>query len=165
MPIAVNPAAHNASTAEVDASTLLPTRAELIEHLDERAAVADEQTATLVLVGLLRRDDGWPTPASTLATITGFFARSIRGEDHLARSGPTEFALVFTGPVNAAEAAATRLVAAVSAAGVPGLSAAAGIAGLAPGVSGGEVHRRATLCLAAARSVGGGQVITYSGTR
>ena len=151
--------------ADVDATTLLPSRADLIERLGERVTTADDAPVALVLLGLLRREDGWPTPPSTLSVVTSTLARDIRGSDWLARSGPTEFALLFDGPVHAAEVAATRLVAAVSAARLPGLSAAAGVAPLTPRATGSEIHRRATLCLAAARSIGGGQVITYSGAR
>ena len=100
-----------------------------------------------------------------LGQLTRMFAGSIRGDDWLARSGPTEFAFVLNGPASTAGAAATRLVAAVSAEAIPGMSAAAGIAALIPDATAGELHRRATLCLAAARSIGGGQVITYSGSR
>jgi hypothetical protein len=45
------------------------------------------------------------------------------------------------------------------------LSASAGVAALEPGLAASEVLRRATLCLATARTIGAGQVITYSGTR
>jgi hypothetical protein len=38
-------------------------------------------------------------------------------------------------------------------------------AGLGSDASPSEVHRRAALCLTAARSIGGGRVIRYSGTR
>ena len=163
MPITANPVAPH--SPDVDASTLLPTRAELIERLAQQVSSADDRPATLVLVGLLRRDDGWPIPGSVLGQLTSVFASAIRADDWLARSGPTEFAVIFEGTAEAAEAAATRLIAAVSAQGIPGMSAAAGLAGLSGGVTGSEVHRRATLCLAAARSIGGGQVIKYRGTR
>ncbi|MEU2349069.1 GGDEF domain-containing protein [Modestobacter sp. NPDC049651] len=163
MPITTHPIARDTFT--VDASTLLPTRADLVVRLDERVRSADDQPATLVLVGLLRRDDGWPIPGSVLGQLTSVLASSVRGDDWIARSGPTEFAVVFDGSAEAAEAAATRLIAAISAQGIAGMSAAAGLAGLTVDITGSEVHRRATLCLAAARSVGGGQVIKYSGTR
>ena len=149
----------------VDAATLLPTRAELFERLDERMGNADRSPATLVLLGLRRRDDGWPTPASTLGAVSALVTRSLRGDDWLARSGPDEFAVVLDGSADSAETTALRLAAAVAATGVPGLSAAAGIAALAPDLTAGEVHRRADLCLTAARSVGAGRVIRYRGTR
>ena len=163
MPITTNPVTSDAPA--VDASVLLPTRAELIERLADHVPVAAQRPATLVIVGLLRRDDSWPIPGSVLGRLTQLFAGSIRGDDWLARSGPTEFAFLLNGPGSAAGAAATRLVAAVSAEGIPGMSAAAGVAALTPDTTAGELHRRATLCLAAARSIGGGQVITYSGSR
>ena len=72
---------------------------------------------------------------------------------------------MLNGPRATAAAAATRLVAAVSAEGFPGMSAAAGLAALTSDAPAGELHRRATLCLAAARSIGSGQVISYRGTR
>ena len=148
-----------------DAATLLPTRAELFVRLGERMDGADESPAVLLLIGLVRRDDSWPTPASTLGTVTALVARSLRGEDWLARSGPSEFAVVLDGTADSAETAALRLTAAVAATGIEGLTAAAGIAPLQAGLSASEVHRRATLCLTAARTVGAGQVIRYRGAR
>jgi GGDEF domain-containing protein len=154
-----------ADARAVDASTLLPTRADLLERLGERLTTVDQRPATLVIVGLLRRDDGWPIPGSVLGLLTSTLASAVRGDDWLARSGPTEFAVLLDSPAATAEAAAIRLVAAVSRLDVVGMSAAAGVAALAVDSTASEVHRRATLCLATARSIGGGQVITYSGSR
>ncbi|WP_369131515.1 GGDEF domain-containing protein, partial [Modestobacter roseus] len=166
MPIALNPVAPESSQLDAaDAITLLPPRAALFDRISERAVSTDRAPATLVLIGLLRRDTGWPMPGSQLDQIAAMFSRSVRGDDWLARSGPTEFAFLLDGLSPDAEIAAHRLVDAVANEGVPGLTAAAGIAGLSPEAPAGEVHRRATLCLTAARSVGGGQVIRYSGTR
>ncbi|WP_222262119.1 hypothetical protein [Modestobacter marinus] len=151
--------------AAVDAVTLLPTRVHLLERITERAPTSADAPAALVLVGLLRRDDGRPLPGSDLDRIAGLLSRSTRGDDWLARSGPTEFAVLLDGAAADAETAAHRLVAAVAAAGVGGLTACAGIAGISPEASAGEVHRRAILCLTAARSVGGGRVLRYSGSR
>jgi GGDEF domain-containing protein len=148
-----------------DAATLLPTRAELFVRLGERMDAASDSPAVLLLLGLLRSDDSWPAAASTLSAVTALVARSLRGDDWLARSGPSEFAVVLDGSADNAETAALRLTAAVAATGIEGLSAAAGIAPLQSGLSSSEVHRRATLCLTAARSVGAGQVIRYRGTR
>ena len=114
-----------------------------------------------MVIGLLRRDDGWPTPQSTLAQVTTLLARSLRGDDWLARSGPAEFVVVLTGPATGAHTAAERLVAAVEALGIPGLTAAAGVAPLTADLTAGEVLRRATLSLTAARRVGAGTVIRY----
>ncbi|MGY1856589.1 hypothetical protein [Modestobacter sp. SYSU DS0290] len=148
-----------------DAVTLLPPRAVLFDRITERAVSTDRAPATLVLIGLLRRDNGWPMPGPQLDQVAAMFSRSVRGDDWLARSGPTEFAFLLGGLSPDAEIAAHRLVDAVANEGIPGLTAAAGIAGLSPETSPDEVHRRATLCLTAARSVGAGQVIRYSGTR
>ena len=149
----------------VDAATLLPTRADLFLRLDELLRTADRSPVVLVLLGLLRKDEGWPTPASTLGEVTALVARSLRGDDWLGRSGPGEFAVVLNGTADSAETAAFRLAAGVAQTRVAGLAAAAGIATLEAGLSAGEVHRRANLCLTAARSVGAGAVIRYRGTR
>jgi hypothetical protein len=45
--------------------------------------------------------------------------------------------------------------------GIPGLTAAAGLAPLAPGLSAGEALRRATVSLTAARRVGSGTVVQH----
>jgi GGDEF domain-containing protein len=126
---------------------------------------ANESPAVLVLLGLLRKDDSWPTPASTLGAVTALVAGSLRGNDRLARSGPSEFAVALNGSADSAETAALRLTAGMAATGIEGLTAAAGIAPLQAGLTAGEVHRRTTLCLTAARTVGANQVIRYRGTR
>jgi GGDEF domain-containing protein len=160
-PLPAAPAARTDDAAVADVTALLPTREVLLQRLAERAPTADDAPATLLIVGLLRRDDGWPTPAATIAQVTSLLARSLRGDDWLGSSGAAEFAVVLDGPVHAAETAGGRLVAAVTALGVPGLSAAAGIAPLAGDVAAAEVFRRATLSLTAARRVGPGTVIRY----
>jgi GGDEF domain-containing protein len=169
MPIAANPVVVEVPAQPdleaTDAITLLPTRAHLFDRLEERMPSSDERPATLVLVGLLRRDTGWPMSGSHLGAVAAALSARARGDDWLARSGPAEFAVLLGTPAHHAETAADRLLEVVAGAGVPGLSACAGIAGLAPDASPSEVHRRATLCLTAARSVGGGRVIRYSGTR
>ena len=169
MPIAANSIASEElpplTSAAPDAITLLPTRATLLEHLAERTPSSDDAPAALVLVGLLRRDTGWPMPGAHLDQVAAALSANMRGDEWLARSGPTEFAVVLNTATHHAETAATRLLAVVAEAGVPGLTACAGIAGLSPDAPPTEVHRRATLCLTAARSVGSGRVIRYSGTR
>lgn len=168
MPIAAHPAPGvlpPLSPEAPDAITLLPTRATLLERLAELTPASEVTPATLLLVGLLRRDTGWPMPGSDLDQVAAALSANVRGDDWLARSGPAEFAIVLNSPAHHAETAARRLLGVVAGAGVPGLTACAGIAGLAPDASPSEVHRRATLCLTAARSVGGGRVIRYSGTR
>jgi GGDEF domain-containing protein len=146
-------------------TALLPTRAELLDRLAEEMPSADSRPRTLLLVGLRRRDDGWPIPPAALARITTLMANGLRGEDWLARSGPTEFAVLVAGPLPGAQAAADRMLAAINAEAVHGMSAAAGLAALVPGLAASEVLRRATLCLTTARTMGAGRVITYSGTR
>lgn len=102
---------------------------------------------------------------SHLDRVAGALSANLRNDDWIARSGPTEFAVLLNGSAHDAETAATRLIEVVAGAGVPSLTACAGIAGLSPDVSATEAHRRATLCLTTARSVGGGPVIRHSVTR
>ena len=169
MPIAANPVAYEVvpphAPDATDAITLLPTRATLLDRLAERTPSSDQAPATLVLVGLLRRDNGWPMPGSHLDLVAAALSANMRGDDWLARSGPSEFAILLSSAAHHAETAADRLLEVVTKAGVPGLTACAGIAGLGSDATPTEVHRRATLCLTAARSVGGGRVIRYSGSR
>lgn len=149
------------AAAVADVTVLLPSREDLLARLAERLPSADQSPATLLVVGLLRRDDGWPTPAPTLAAVTMLLARSLRGDDWLGGAGAAEFAIVLSGPESAAEVAAARLTAAVAGLGTPGLSAAAGIAQLNAGLPAQEIFRRATLSLTAARRVGPATVIRY----
>jgi GGDEF domain-containing protein len=149
------------ATASADATSLLPSRDALLERLDQRLPLTVRTTATLMVIGLLRRDDGWPTSQSTLAAVTTLLARSLRGDDYLAKSGPGEFVVLLSGPADAAEPAATRLVAAISELGVEGLTAAAGVAQLAPGLSAIEMLRRGLVSLTSARRAGAGTVIRY----
>jgi hypothetical protein len=151
--------------AAADVAALLPPRAAVLDRLSEQLPAADEWPTSLLVVGLLRRDDSWPLSADTMSAVTTLLARSLRGDDWLGRSGPAEFVVHMAGPVSAAQTAATRLLGAVGRLGIPGLSAAAGIAALSSNISAAEVLRRATLCLTTARTIGPAQVITYSGTR
>jgi GGDEF domain-containing protein len=144
-----------------DVTSLLPPRGVVLDHVAERLPSADTQPATLFIIGLLRRDDGRPTAQSTLVQVTSLLARSLRGEDWLGSSGPAEFVVLLSGTETAAKTAAERLVRAVAALEIPDLSATAGIAALACGLDAGEVFRRATLSLTAARQVGPGTVIRY----
>jgi GGDEF domain-containing protein len=150
-----------ATDAVADVTSILPTRETVLDRLAERMPMADQQAGTLLILGLLRRDDGWPTPRSTLAAVTSLLARSVRGDDWLASSGPAEFVVLMWGPVGAAETVAERLITAVADLDIPGLAASAGIAGLAPGLVPGEVLRRATLSLTAARQQGPHSVVPY----
>lgn len=160
-PTGPGPSAGSDDAAVADVSVLLPTREDLLDRLAGRLPSADRDPATLLIVGLLRRDDGWPTPATTLSAVTVLLARSLRGDDWLGGSGAAEFAIVLSGPGGAAEVAGRRLTDAVSALGIPGTSAAAGIAPLSPDLNAHEVFRRATLSLTAARQVGPTTVIHY----
>jgi GGDEF domain-containing protein len=148
-------------TTVADVTALLPAREAVLARLADQLPSTDGAPATLLIVGLLRRDDGWPTPQNTLVHVTTLLARSLRGDDWLASSGPAEFVVVMGGSITGAETAAARLVAAVDALGIPGLSAAAGLAPLSPELSAGEALRRATVSLTAARRVGPGTVVQH----
>jgi GGDEF domain-containing protein len=169
MPIAAHRVAHEVlpqlASEAIDAVTMLPSRAALLERLGDRTATSDLYPAVLVLVGLLPRDTGWPMPGSVLDRVAGALSADLRSDDWLARSGATEFAVLIDGSAHDGETAANRLIATVARAAVPGLTASAGIAALSPDASPTEVHRQATLCLTTARSVGGGRVIGYRGSR
>ncbi|MGY2003601.1 hypothetical protein [Blastococcus sp. SYSU DS1024] len=147
--------------AAADVTALLPSREALLQRLAEELPAAARQPTSLIALGLLRRDDGWPAPPGTMAQVTMLLARSIRGDDWVASCGPADFGIVLAGPVAAAQTAATRLVSAVLALGIPGVHAAAGIAPVDPALRAGEIFRRATLSLTAARRVGAGTVIRY----
>jgi GGDEF domain-containing protein len=150
-----------ATPAVDDVTTLLPSREVLLHQLAERMPTAGTQPATLFILGLLRRDDGRPIAQATLARVTSLLARSLRGDDWLGSSGPAEFAVLLSATETAAKTAAERLVRAVAGLEVPGMSATAGIAALAPELRADEVFRRATLSLTSARRVGPGAVIRY----
>ncbi len=143
-----------------DVTVLLPQRDAVLENLAARLPTADTQPSALIVIGLLRRDDGWPAPQPALSAVTSFLARSLRGDDWLGSIGATEFGILLAGNASAAEAAATRLVHTVGAS-VPDMTAAAGIAPLASGLGAAEVLRRAMLSLTAARRLGGDTVLTY----
>lgn len=146
--------------AVADVTVLLPTREALLERLAERLH-SPGAPATLLIVGLLRRDDGWPLAATTLASVTSLLAHSLRGEDWLGSPGTGDFAIVLDGSETAAEIAATRLTSAVAALGIDGLTAAAGIAPLTADLPASEVFRRANLSLTAARRIGPETVLRY----
>jgi len=156
----IAPSFPTSAVAPADVTALLPSREALLDRLAEQLA-APTVPATLVVVGLLRRDDGWPTAQTTLASVTTLLAASLRGDDWLGKSGPGEFTVVLAGPVTAAETAAARLVAAVPTLGVAALTAAAGIAPLTAGITATEVLRRALVSLTAARRAGAGTVILH----
>lgn len=144
-----------------DVTTLLPSREALLEHLQERLRRTVRTSASVMVIGLVRSDAGWPTAQSTLAEVTTVLARSLRGGDYLAKSGPGEFVVVLSGPVDAAVSAAGRLVDSIASIGIPELTAAAGVAPLAAELTAPEVLRRGLVSLTAARRVGAGTVIRH----
>ena len=151
-------------SAVADVTTLLPAREAVLARLAEQLTATDgTPAATLLIIGLLRRDDGWPTPAATVTQVTALLARSLRGEDWLGSSGQAEFVIVMSGSPVGAHTAAHRLVTAIEGLGVPGLSAAAGIAQLGADLTAGEALRRAMLSLTAARRVGPGGGVRLRG--
>jgi GGDEF domain-containing protein len=121
MTIAPGSRALTAPVPGADDTSLLPTRETVLDRLTERLPVSNHQAGTLLLLGLLRRDDGWPTPQGTLAEITSLLARSVRAHDWLASAGPAEFVVLMWGPVDAAETVAERLIRAVADLHIPGL--------------------------------------------
>jgi GGDEF domain-containing protein len=144
-----------------DVTSLLPPREVVLDRLAERTLSVHARPATLFILGLLRKDDGRPTEQSTVARVTSLLASSLRADDLLGSSGPAEFVVVLDGTETAAKTAAERLVRAVAALEIDGLSATAGIAPMVPGLTADEVFRRATLSLTSARRVGPGTVIRY----
>src|SRR4051812_20973475 len=146
------------------ADSLLPGPAALLDRLTGFLTDPLAPPATLAVIGLLRRDDGWPTSPAVQATVTGLLAGGLRADDWLAREGAAEFAVLIDGDVDAAEVAVRRMVGAVGGV-ISGIEAAAGVAGLERGLDATEVRRRALLCLAAARTQGSGVIIRYRGTR
>ncbi|SDP15868.1 GGDEF domain-containing protein, diguanylate cyclase (c-di-GMP synthetase) or its enzymatically inactive variants [Klenkia soli] len=153
-----------AGTAQSLDAALLPGPTALHHRIEERLATAAEQPACLVVVGLLRKDTGWPLASGALTTVTALLAGALRDDDWLAREDHTEFAVVVNGSPTAADAVAARLTGVVTGA-VTGLHACAGVAVLEPGLTAHEVERRAVLCLDAARHRGPNGVVRYSGTR
>jgi diguanylate cyclase with GGDEF domain len=144
---------------------MLPPRAAVLDRLAELRPGSAERPVSLLIVGLRRRDDGWPIPPAALDEVTMRLARGLREDDWLGRCGPTEFVVLVAGPAAAAEGAAARLVESIDTEQIRHMTAAAGVAALAPELSADEVLRRAMVSLTTARSLGAGQVVAYSGTR
>ncbi|WP_448642046.1 hypothetical protein [Geodermatophilus sp. URMC 63] len=161
----VAPVAPPAAAVEDGCAALLPGRVTVLTELAGRLADPARRPGALLVVGLLRRDDTWPTAASALDATTRLVAASLRGDDWIGRSGPTEFAVLVEGSPSDADTVAARLTTQVASLGFPGLGAGAGIAVLEHGVAATETLRRATLSLTTARSGGAGTVIRYSGVR
>jgi GGDEF domain-containing protein len=149
---------------ETSAAPLLPAREAVLARLGEQLRSASEtepRTGTLLIVGLLRRDDGWPLSERTRTAVTSMLARSLRGEDWFGSSGPTEFAVLTDAPPVAAGPMAERLVAGIARLGIAGLCGAAGTVPLAGDADAAELLRRATLSLTTARQTGPGTVVHY----
>ncbi|MGY1631550.1 hypothetical protein ACI784_07575 [Geodermatophilus sp. SYSU D01186] len=138
-----------------DVTSLLPGPDAVLAHLAQRLAAVDDVPGCLVVLRV--REPGDAAPAS-LAAATSIIARSVRGDDWLGRTGPHEFALVLSGGLGGAMAAAARVVGAVSELGSTGLGVCAGVSVLEPGVPAGEVLHRAYAGLAAATAAGTGAV-------
>jgi GGDEF domain-containing protein len=157
--LAAVPAVDESAVAE--RTTLLPAREAVLARLAEQLPTTDGTPVTLLIIGLMRRDDGRPTEPGALTRVTKLLANSLRAEDWLGSSGPAEFVIVMASPAVGGRVAADRLVAAIAALEVPGLSAAAGIAPLAAHLDPDEALRRATVTLTAARRVGPGTVVQH----
>jgi GGDEF domain-containing protein len=148
--------------AEISTLPLLPARAVVLARLGEQlASRSGEVRGTLLVVGLLRRDDGWPLAERTRNVVTAMLARSLRGDDWFGSTGATEFAVLTDAPPVAAAAMAERLVAGIARLGVAGLCGAAGLVPLAGDADAAELLRRATVSLTTARRTGPGTVAHY----
>ena len=147
--------------AEISAVPLLPAREAVLARLDEQLSSEGRAGGTVLVVGLLRRDDGWPLSERTRDVVTTMLARSLRGEDWFGSSGATEFAVLTDIPPVAADSMAERLVAGIARLGIAGLCGAAGLAPLAGDVDAAELLRRATVSLTTARRTGPGTVVHY----
>jgi len=146
-------------TVEVAALPLLPGREAVLARLAEQ--LAGRRSGTLLVVGLLRRDDGWPLSERTRTAVTAMLARSLRGEDWFGTSGQADFAVLTDAPPVAAESMAERLIAGVARLGIAGLCGAAGTAPMAGDADAAELLRRATGALGTARRTGPGTVVGY----
>lgn len=147
--------------AEVSALPLLPAREAVLARLDGQLSGEGRGSGTLLVIGLLRRDDGWPLSERTRTVVTTLLARSLRGEDWFGSAGATEFAVLTGAPPVAAVAMAERLVAGIARLGVAGLCGAAGLVPLAGDAGAAELLRRATVSLTTARRTGPGSVVPY----
>ena len=147
----------------VSAPPLLPAREAVLARLGEQLGgpSEDRRSGTLLVIGLLRRDDGWPLSERTRTAVTSMLARSLRGEDWFGSSGPTEFAVLTGASPVAAAPMADRLVAGIAGLGIAGLCGAAGAVPLAGDADAAELLRRATLSLTIARQSGPGTVVHY----
>jgi hypothetical protein len=148
--------------AEVSALPLLPDRVAVLARLGEQlGSRSGAGCGTLVVVGLLRRDDGWPLAERTRNVVTAMLARSLRGDDWFGSSGAAEFAVVTDAPPVAAASMADRLIAGIARLGVAGLCGAAGLVPLASDADAVELLRRADVSVTTARRTGPGTVVHY----
>jgi hypothetical protein len=89
-----------AADSSAPAIGLLPPRAAVLDRLaDVMPSAAASRPATLVVLGLRRRDDDRPIPPEALDSIVALIARELRAADWLALSGPTEFAVLVPAPL------------------------------------------------------------------
>jgi GGDEF domain-containing protein len=139
---------------------LLPPRDAVLARLAELLA-GGPRGGTLLVVGLLRRDEGWPLADRTRIAVTSMVARSLRAEDWFGSAGQAEFAVLTDAPPVAAVHVADRLIAGVAGLGIAGLCGAAGYVPLSDDADAAELLRRATLGLGAARRSGPGIVEPY----
>ncbi|WP_138757885.1 putative bifunctional diguanylate cyclase/phosphodiesterase [Modestobacter altitudinis] len=151
--------------ATTDPATGLPNRSALTQRLATVLRAPWVSATSLVVLGVDGLADG--DDAAMLRELTTRFSRALRGDDWLARSGVSEFAVVVDGGIADAETVAARLVAAVEpVASGPGatlrLTAAAGVSGLSTDVDAGEVLGWGDLALRSARGAGPGQVRRHS---
>ena len=139
---------------------LLPSREAVLTRLGELLAAGTPE-GTLVVVGLLRRDDGWPLSERTQTAVTSMLARSLRADDYFGGTGQAEFAVLTDAPPVAAVHVAGRLIAGVATMGIAGLCGAAGYVPLSENADAAELLRRAIAGLTAARRAGPGTVEPY----
>ncbi|MCZ2803669.1 GGDEF domain-containing protein [Modestobacter sp. VKM Ac-2983] len=147
-----------------DPTTGLPNRSALTQRLAAAFRTPSAGSASLVVLGV----DGLPAgdDVPVLRELTTRFARALRGDDWLARSGASEFAVLVSGTVADAEVIAGRLVAAVepvaTGSGTLRLTAAAGVTSLDADADAGEALRGGDLALRSARAAGPGRVRRHS---
>ncbi|MCW2584040.1 MAG: hypothetical protein JWQ53_2830, partial [Klenkia sp.] len=152
-----------ALVSATDPVTGLPTRPELVQRMATLLRARPCRPTALVQLGISGL--GAEPPDHVLVELTTRFARLLRGEDWLVRSGLHEFAVLVAGTVTDAEAVAHRLTRAVDPDNLLGglrLSAAAGISTLEDDVDAGDVLRRASVALTSARTAGIGRVRRHS---
>jgi diguanylate cyclase (GGDEF)-like protein/PAS domain S-box-containing protein len=147
-----------------DPATGLPNRSALTQRLAAALRSPSVHATSLVVLGV----DGFAAgdDVEVLRELTTRFSRVLRGDDWLARTGVSEFAVLVDGTIAEAEVVASRLVSAVepvaTAGGTTRLTAAAGITVLADGADAGETLRWGDLALRSARAAGPGRVRRHS---